>query len=839
MKQFLWLILCLCGGVCTSMAQNKASQRIWSDVPAYTQVMENENEHGLTSDQFDGLWQGDPVPTLPRADHPSPTIKRWQQGEETNYLNEETSLLTHGKYANPIRLWEQEPYPLGNGRIAVAVFHGSGRDRYAMNEVSFWSGGRNGGTINAKGDKSYSGENGPEATSDEFGGSQPAGDLIIDFRSAVERGTFVRELCLDDAVAQSAGERDGNVIRSTSFCSFPDQVFVTHYVATKPHALRCRILFATQRKEDKVTLSGNRIVLTDKLANGMECQVIAEVRQHGGAVEARDGYILLTNADSCTIVVAMETNYVMDFEKGFRGEGAGKRTERRIEQAGHIAYETLLARHLADYHRLYDRQQLILGSQDTTLDHMPTADRLAAYKQGREDTGLENLVFNYGRYLMIASSRPGSLPASLQGIWNARIRAPWGNDYHSNINLQMVYWLPEVGNLTECHLPMISYLNAMREPNRIATQEYLAAIGKPTDKKGKGWIVYTSHNPFGGNGWQVNLPGAAWYSLHFWEHFAFTRDTTYLRETAYPVLKELSQYWEQHLKTLGKGGKGFESEYKPVDVKQYPELDSVKEGTLVVPNGWSPEIGPRGEDGVSHDQEIVSTLFTNTIAAAEILGQDKQWIDSLKAKLSRMAQPGIGKKGNLMEWMIDRDPVTDHRHTSHLFSVYPGNLISMESTPRLAEAARKSLMLRQTTGDSRRAFAWAWRSCLWARLRDGDKAHQMLRGLLTYNMLDNLLTTQNLPLQMDANYGIAAAMLEMIVQSQSGVIELLPAPTAQWPSGTIHGAKARGNLQVDLSWKDGKVTIWRVYSTDTFTHSVKVRVNGEYHEVMPEKASGL
>lgn len=285
---------------------------------------------------------------------------------------------------------------------------------------------------------------------------------------------------------------------------------------------------------------------------------------------------------------------------------------------------------------------------------------------------------------------------------------------------------------------------------------------------------------------------------------------------------------------MGDSTKGFESNYKPVDVTKYPELFNVKTGTLVVPNGWSPEIGPRGEDGVTHDQQIISELFMNTIKVAKILDIDKSWTRHLQNELDRMYPSQIGKKGNLMEWMIDRDPVTDHRHTSHLFSVFPGSRISMEKTPVLAEAAKKSLEFRKTTGNSHRAFAWAWRSLLWARLRDGEKAHSMIEGLMTYNMLDNLFTTQNLPLQIDGNYGITAAMLEMLVQSHSGVIELLPAPTMKWKSGTIHGAKVRGNLEVDMTWKDGKALQWIIYSKHPVTRKIKVRVNGIYQEVVPQ-----
>jgi alpha-L-fucosidase 2 len=409
------------------------------------------------------------------------------------------------------------------------------------------------------------------------------------------------------------------------------------------------------------------------------------------------------------------------------------------------------------------------------------------------------------------------------------IDAPWGNDYHSNINFQMVYWLPEPGNLSECHLSMIDYLDAMREPFRKNTHEYLHAIGENVNKVKDGWVVYTSHNPFGAGGWQVNLPGSAWYGLHLWEHFAFTNDTTYLRNQAYPMMKELCHYWEGQLKSLGKGGENFESNYQRVDVSQYPELAHIKEGTLVVPNGWSPEHGPRGEDGVSHDQQIVSELFANTIQASKILNIDEQWRIHLSEICERMYAPQIGKMGNLMEWMIDRSPETDHRHTSHLFAVFPGKGISLRNTPELAEAAKKSLSYRKTTGDSRRSWAWTWRSLLWARLHEGELAHDMIEGLITHNMLDNLFTTHHIPLQIDGNYGITAAMLEMLIQSHEGIIELLPAPTETWKEGKASGLKARGNIEVDMVWKNGKVTDWKLRSPQH--QKVKVLVNNEMIEV--------
>ena len=831
------VVLCALFATCASLsAQSGGAHRVWSDKPAFTQVIENENEHGLTSCLYDGVYEGDAVLLQPMAKCLPNKTRYWEQGEETNYLNTLTNVLTRGKYPNPVRLWEQESYFIGNGRLAASVLNGSGRDRYVLNEVSYWSGGLNKGTINRKGDKSFGGENGPEIGADGFGGSQPIGDLIVDFGCPVAKNNFCRAICLDEGTIKSTAVRKGIAVASTTFCSYPDQVMVVHYTADKDKGLDGKILFATHRSDDRTSVVGNRLTLTSRLGNGMTGMAVVEVRNSGGSLTVEDGCLKLEGADSCTLLIAVETNYVMDFKRNFRGEDAVQRANRRLEAIKNTDYSALSARHIADYKALYDRLSLTLDCSDASLAALPTAERLTAYKNSRMDVGLENLMFNFGRYLMIASSRPGSLPAGLQGIWNAHITAPWGSDYHSNINLQMVYWLPEVANLSECHNSLLDYLYAMREPFRMSTNEYLEAIGSH-DRTSDGWIVYTSHNPFGGGGWQVNLPGSAWYALHFWEHFAFTRDIDYLKRIGYPVLKEISQYWERHLKTLGEGGRGFESEYKVVDVAKYPELANIKEGTLVVPNGWSPEIGPRGEDGVSHDQEIVSALFANTIQAARTLGVDKAFAERLSSELARMHQPGIGKMGNLMEWMIDRDPVTDHRHTSHLFAVYPGNQINMEETPMLARAARRSLELRKTSGNSLRAFAWAWRSCLWARLRDGERAHDMIEGLLCNNTLDNLLTTQNLPLQMDANYGVAAAMLETLVQSQSGVIELLPTSTVKWPSGSVKGVKARGNIEVDLDWKDGMVTRWRLSTAERKPCKVKVKVNGEYLDVMPERKS--
>lgn len=808
--------------------------KVWSDKPAFTKLLANEIEPEFTSDLWDGIWEGDSLPALPRVQYPASTPQYKYRGEGRDLQDEETLMLTDGKYSNPERIWEGEPYPIGNGRIAASVFHGSGRDRYSLNEISFWSGGENKGTINAKGDKRYN-INGAKVDTNGFGSYQPVGDLIVDFDAPVRKGTFSREIDLSNGIVHAKAVRRNTTMRNTAFCSHPHQIIVIHYDAGGKERINASICFAKQREEDWLSVSKNCIELKSQLPNGMQCNTHVTISYEGGELRTNDKRLLLCEVKSCTLLVAIETNYVMDYARNWQGEDPDTKISQRMDAVLGISYKQLLKSHEKDYRSLFERQQLQLYPSNTRQAQLPTPQRLEAYRKNPNDTSLEELLFNFGRYLMISTSRGDALPGGLQGIWNGMVAAPWGNDYHSNINFQMVYWLPEVGNLPDSHLSMINYLWATREANTRATKEYLQAIGKTYDAEDKGWIVYTSHNPFGGNGWQVNLPGSAWYALHIWEHFAFTQDTCYLRQKGYPMMKEISQFWEKHLKTLGEGGKGFESNYKQVDTSLYPELKRVKAGTLVVPNGWSPEHGPRGEDGVTHDQQIISELFLNTIKAAQILGVDSLWITNLQLKQSRLYPSQIGKKGNLMEWMIDRDPVTEHRHTSHLFAVYPGSSISREATPELAEAARRSLLFRKNVGVSRRSWAWTWRAMLWARLQDGNKAHEMLEGLITYNMLDNLLATHHIPLQIDGNYGIAAAMLEMLVQSHNDIIQLLPSPTLHWPKGSIKGAKARGNITIDMSWENGKVTKWELYSPHpTLT---KVKVNGTYTEVLPAPLS--
>ena len=475
------------------------------------------------------------------------------------------------------------------------------------------------------------------------------------------------------------------------------------------------------------------------------------------------------------------------------------------------------------------RASINIGTTDAAVLTLPTDERLKRYagesvvtetkdglknkiQKGGEDPDLEEIMFQYGRYLLASSSRPGGLPANLQGLWNDSNTPAWASDYHNNINLQMNYWSAESTNLSECQLPLIDFIVAAQESCRIATRK---AFGENT----RGWTARTSQSIFGGNGWDWNIPASAWYAQHVYEHWSFTRDNDYLKQTAYPIIKEICQYWEDHLKKM-------------------------PDGSLMVPNGWSPEHGPR-EDGVMMDQQLVWDLFQNYLEIAKVLNIDSVYQQKVAAMQLQLAPNKIGKWGQLQEWQEDRDdPDDEHRHTSHLFAVYPGRQISISITPELAQGAILSLRSRSgnygrnentpftaesTVGDSRRSWTWPWRGALWARLGEGERAGIMLRGLLTYNTLPNLFCNHP-PFQLDGNLGIPAAMAEMLLQSHTDVIHLLPAIPEKWAAkGTFSGLRARGGYEVDCSWSDGKVSDYKIYSSKPST--VKVRINDELKEI--------